>query len=52
MPRVQKKKKKKEKKQQSGIPLVAQRVKNPTNILEDSGLIPGLARWIEDTAQR
>ena len=31
-----------------GIPVVAQRVKNPTSIHEDVGLIPGLARWVKD----
>ena len=25
-----------------GVPIVAQQVKNPTSILEDVGLIPGL----------
>ena len=27
--------------------LVAQQVKNPTSIHEDSGLIPGLAQWVK-----
>ena len=31
-----------------GVPIVAQRVKNPTNIHEDSGLILGLAQWVKD----
>ena len=31
-----------------GILAVAQRVKNLTNIREDSGLIPDLAQWIKD----
>ena len=29
----------------SGVPIVAQWVKNPADILEDAGLIPGLAQW-------
>ena len=29
-----------------GVPLVAQQVKNPTNIHEDVDLIPGLAQWV------
>ena len=33
-----------------GVPAVAQRVKNPTSIHEDSGLIPGLAQWVKNMA--
>ena len=33
-----------------GVPVVAQPVKNMTSIHEDSGLIPGLAQWVEDLA--
>ena len=32
----------------SGIPIVAQQVKNPTSIHEDVGLIPGLTQWVKD----
>ena len=28
--------------------IVAQQVKNPTNIHEDAHLIPGLAQWVKD----
>ena len=33
-----------------GAPVVAQWVKNPTGIHEDTGLIPGLAPWVKDLA--
>ena len=33
-----------------GVPIVAQRVKNPTSIHEDAVLIPGLAQWVKDLA--
>ena len=32
------------------IPLVIQQVKFPTNIHEDSGLIPYLTKWVKDLA--
>ena len=34
----------------SGLPVGAQRVKNPTAIPEDAGLIPGLSQWVMDPA--
>ena len=33
-----------------GIPVVAQRIINPTSIREDVGLIPSLAWWVKDLA--
>ena len=33
-----------------GIPIVAQRVKNPTSMHEDEGSIPGLVQWVKDLA--
>ena len=33
-----------------GVPIVAQQVKNPTSILEEAGLIPGLTQWVNDPA--
>ena len=33
-----------------GVPVVAQRVTNPTSIQEDESLIPGLAQWVKDPA--
>ena len=32
----------------TGVPAVAQQVKNLTRIREDVGLIPGLAQWVKD----
>ena len=32
------------------IPTVAQQVKNPADIHEDLGSIPGLAQWVKDLA--
>ena len=33
-----------------GVPVVAQRVKNPMSIHEYAGLIPGLTQWAKDLA--
>ena len=33
---------------QTGVPVVAQEVKNPASIYEDEGLIPGLAQQVKD----
>ena len=32
----------------SGVPIVAQRVKNLTSVHEDVGSIPGLTQWVKD----
>ena len=32
----------------SGVPTVAQQVKNPASIHVDTGSIPGLAQWVKD----
>ena len=33
-----------------GVLFVAQQLMNRTKILEDTGLIPGLAQWVKDSA--
>ena len=36
------------KNEDSGVPIMAQWVKNPTSIHEDMGWIPGLTQWDKD----
>ena len=36
------------KKEREGVPVVAQKVKNPTSFQEDAGLITGFAQWVKD----
>ena len=60
MPQVSKKKKKEPKNQPIkqkillpkdqglGVPIMAQQLINPTSILEDVGLVPGLTQWVKD----
>ena len=33
-----------------GVPIVAQRAKNPTSVHEDMSSFPGLAQWVKDLA--
>ena len=33
-----------------GVPVMAQRLTNPTNIDEDTDWLPGLAQWVKDLA--
>ena len=39
-------------KRHKGVPIVAQRVMNPTSIHEDVSLIPGFNWWVKDLADR
>ena len=34
----------------SGVPAVAQQIKNQTSLCEDVGSIPGPAQWVKDPA--
>ena len=36
--------------QKEGVPIVAQRLTNPTGIHENAGLLPGLTQWVKDLA--
>ena len=37
-----------DKKEFSGVPTVAQQIKNSTSIHKDVGSIPGLTQWVKD----
>ena len=39
------------KKSFTGVPVVAQYVKNPTGVYEVAGSIPGLTQWVKDKLQ-
>jgi len=39
-----------DKESREGVPIVAQWLTNPTRNHEVEGLIPGLAKWVEDAA--
>ena len=39
-----------QKKLKMGVPVMTQRLTNPSSIHEDAGLIPGLTQWVKDTA--
>ena len=38
------------KNEKKGVPIVAPWLMNPTNIHEDEGLIPSVARWVKEPA--
>ena len=43
---------KKKEKEKGGVPVVAQRLMNPTRKHEVEGSIPGLAQWTKDAVLR